>query len=260
MKDYNIINIELIKQIQTGNKESWEELIKNNIGIINKRVNYFSERTKYLTPEDLFQEAVIGLYQAAIRYDLSRDNTFLTYALYYINQAIMHKIRNFDNLIRIPVNIQSAYMKYFSCDPTGSKSIKDKCKENNWDEKELRYFLTMYRIPLSLDKITEDSEDTNMSLYELIKDDSSPEIEDIMVTRNLKQIVEKCVKDCLTEKEIYVIKSRYEDNLTLEETGKALGVTRERVRQIEVKAIRKLRVRMYRKTSIRGEIPTLIRE
>lgn len=52
----------------------------------------------------------------------------------------MHKIRNFDNLIRIPVNIQSAYMKYFSCDPTGSKSIKDKCKENNWDEKELRYF------------------------------------------------------------------------------------------------------------------------
>lgn len=172
----------------------------------------------------------------------------------------MHKMRNFDNLIRIPVNIQSAYMKYFSCDPTGSKSIKDKCKENNWDKKELRYFLTMYRIPLSLDKITEDSEDTNMSLYELIKDDSSPEIEDIMVTRNLKQIVEKCVKDCLTEKEMYVIKSRYEDDLTLEETGKALGVTRERVRQIEVKAIRKLRVRMYRKTSIRGEIPTLIRE
>ena len=83
MKDYNIINIELIKQIQTGNKEAWEELIKNNIGIINKRVNYFSERTKYLTPEDLFQEAAIGLYQAAIRYDLSRDNTFLTYALYY---------------------------------------------------------------------------------------------------------------------------------------------------------------------------------
>lgn len=138
MKDYNTINIELIKQIQTGNKEAWEELIKNNIGIINKRVNYFSERTKYLTPEDLFQEAAIGLYQAAIRYDLSRDNTFLTYALYYIDQAIMHKIRNFDNLIRIPVNIQSAYMKYFSCDPTGSKSIKDKCKENNWDEKELR--------------------------------------------------------------------------------------------------------------------------
>ena len=49
MKDYNTINIELIKQIQTGNKEVWEELIKNNIGIINKRVNYFSKRTKYLT-------------------------------------------------------------------------------------------------------------------------------------------------------------------------------------------------------------------
>ena len=226
-----------------------ETFVKANERLVLKEVSrYLRYQTTSVDFDDLYQLGYIGLLKAAKRFDLSMDNEFSTYAIYWIRQTIMRGIQDDSLVIRLPVHRWDSLSKLKRLESVSETSFNK--IDYEWISEELDLSMeklleliiirntfmnnTSLDIPVGVD------EDTNLG--DFISDDYS--IEDLIISSDLKNNLNELL-DTLDPRSRAVIIKRFGLNggepMTLEEIGKEFDVTRERIRQIEAKALRKLR-------------------
>ena len=244
--------IELGKRVAEGDEQAKQELVKCNLRLVVSIAKKYANLSDTLSFEDLIQEGNIGLMKAADKYDYTLGYKFSTYATWWIRQAITRGIADQSRTIRIPVHLHDnlrkmhvAITNYISehGEEPSDKYLADLLGITEEAVRE-RKLAAQGVVSLSQPVRNEGEEDGD-ELGSFIEDPTYNDnsIEDALYLRDFKSAVFDKVP--LSEREKMVLKCRFGIDMprryTLEEIGKMMGVTRERVRQIEAKTIRRLR-------------------
>lgn len=245
-----LTNEQLCKIYQQGNGQALEALISKNSRLVWSRVFKYGRRYNHkLDDEDLVQYGNIGLMKAAERFELIKEAKFTTYAIWWIDQQILRSIADFGFTIRIPVHYfeqVNSIMRILSEYPDYTKQqIFEFVKEKGIDRAKFEEILMMKENIMSLASLNAyvgEEEESELGDFKI--DDTSPSVEEQVEYNILKETISLAL-GTLTAKEQSVIEQRFglKDGIdrTLEQVGIGYGVTRERIRQIEAKALRKLR-------------------
>lgn len=237
--------IELAKRYaETGNKDAKEQLILANMRLVVYIAKKYAGHG--LSMEDLLQEGSVGLMKAVDKFDYTKGFHFSTYATFWIKQSITRAIVNDGKTIRIPVH---NYEKYWKLTKATKQlelklgrypTIKEIAEESELSVEQIREYSVMFNDTVSLDKTVNEEEDT--SLGDFIELDA-PSPEEIVINGELSRILNEILMT-FPQRERDIVIMRFglngNDPMTLDEIGKKIGVTRERVRQIESKVIRKM--------------------
>lgn len=242
--------IELSKRIQQGDAEAKQQLCEANLRLVaNIAKRYVGHGMPYL---DLIQEGNIGLMKAVDKFDYTLGYKFSTYATWWIRQAITRAIADQSRVIRVPVHMvdniyklnkaQKKFLQAYGREAT----MEELSEELNLPKEKIKQIMKAAQGTISMNTPVGEEEDT--TLGDFIPDDElTPD--ERAIESGMKEEVSK-VLDSLTDREKQVITLRFglEDGRerTLEEVGQKFGVTRERVRQIEKKALNKLRAPVKR--------------
>jgi len=238
--------IELAKRIKRGDEDALERITKANLRFVVSVAKQYQNQG--LSLGDLINEGNLGLIKAASRFDETRGFKFISYAVWWIRQSILQALAEQSRVVRLPLNRVGALNKIgkalsdleqeFEREPSSSE-IADKLEMTPYEVSDT---LMMSGKHLSLDAPF--SQDEESRLLDVLENEEMPAPDTTLLDESLRIEVERAL-DTLTEREAEVVKLYFglgrEHPLTLEEIGELFKLTRERVRQIKEKAIKRLR-------------------
>ncbi len=236
---------ELRRLIEDGWRAREHLITANSRLVISVAKKYMGRGVPFL---DLIQEGNIGLIRAIKKFDYRRGHKFSTYATWWIRQAVTRAIADQGRTIRVPVHMGDQINKllrvqhHLTQKLGRNPNIDELAEELGVPPKKVEYMLKVARRPLSLEMPTDDEEDS--VLGDFIEDKDSP-APDEAATRNILREHLDAILSNLPPREVRILQLRYGlldgQAYTLEEVGRKMGVTRERVRQIEAQALSRLR-------------------
>ena len=240
--------IKLAEAIKQGDPKAIQEMVRRNLKYVVTVANKY--RGFGMSLQDLIEEGNIGLIQAAKRFDVSRNVKFITYAVWWIKQAIMHSLAEQSGTVKLPVKQAGKITKFnkksqqMCQDMEREPTQSEVAKSLGYNDDEINSIMRAYRTHLSLDTPLKNDEHT--PYLDLLENKNLIPYDDQIMQESLSKKVDQMLED-LSEREATILKMRFGfsgEVKTLEEIGREIGLSRERVRQIEKRAKERLKSKL----------------
>lgn len=237
--------VELAQQIRKGDRKALERLTKANLRFVVSVAKQYQNQG--LSLPDLINEGNLGLIKAAEKFDETRGFKFISYAVWWIRQSILQAIAEQSRIVRLPLNQVGSVNKInrmlskFEQENERRPSVDEISEQTELPQDKVGEAMLANNRHVSMDAPFVDGEDN--SLLDILVNDNAPMADKQLVVESLRTEIDSVLK-ILTERERRVVTAFYgigQPEMTLEEIGNKYGLTRERVRQIKEKAIRRLR-------------------
>jgi RNA polymerase primary sigma factor len=237
----------LARRIKKGSQEALDQLVKANLRFVVSIAKQYANQG--LSLEDLINDGNVGLIKAAHRFDEERGYKFISYAVWWIRQAMLQSLAEHSRIVRLPLNRAGTLYRIGKASRQldqelgRSPSAEEIAKKLDISEDEVKDTMHIANTHVSLDDPYSNDQDDN-ALVDYLMDENAQMPDDETFERALSDDMERAL-DTLADREKQILSLYFglggEEPLTLEEIGQKLGLTRERIRQIKEKAISRLR-------------------